>query len=215
MLRGAAGKKEDSTSSAAGVEENEHWTMRTGKKLKGGTRLLQANPRPESMVSPEVSGSDSVDPADTRILTQPTQGQGSEGSANLSSPRTAADPATTMNPEKQMQPVANQPPGSAPLDGGAKAGQIPAFASGPGRPADPKASFHIPNAKAGQSYAGKIEGSDSSGAPVRIREERVPSELVGVEVYEELELRGGPAVGGDDKIGRQWRAERTYGENGE
>ncbi|HRF10916.1 MAG: PP2C family serine/threonine-protein phosphatase [Candidatus Accumulibacter phosphatis] len=125
------------------------WTKRTGKKLKGGTRLRQANPRLESMVSPEVSASDSVDPADTRILTQPT------------------------------------------------------------------ASFHIPNAKAGQSYAGKIEGTDSSGAPVRVRDVRLPSKLVGLEVYDDVELRGVPVVGGDYKISLQWTADRTSWVSGE
>lgn len=72
------------------------------------------------------------------------------------------------------------------------------------RPADPRIRFHLPNAKAGQLYAGKLEGRDANGKAVRILDATAdPATSLSFDVLSS-ELRGTPTRDGDFPIAIRW-----------
>lgn len=72
------------------------------------------------------------------------------------------------------------------------------------RPADPRLHFHLPNAKAGQPYAGKFEGKDADGKAVTILE-ALADAATGLSFdVPSCELRGTPAAAGDYAVSVRW-----------
>ncbi|MBK8577835.1 MAG: protein phosphatase 2C domain-containing protein [Candidatus Accumulibacter sp.] len=118
------------------------------------------------------------------------------------------DPArpTTSEPVTDPKQAARSIPlqTELPLDIGLRPAQVPLAGSVARRPPDPKVTLRFPNAKVGQDYLGRIEGTGISGAPVHIRNVRFPADLgLSFDVATE-ELRGVPVVPGDHRISLQW-----------
>ncbi len=129
-------------------------------------------------------------------------------SAPIASVQGAAPAATTAVPASAAPPAtAAQPVGSAPINPAAKPGQIPATGATAGKPAPPKATFRVPNAKVGVSFVGKIEGTDQNGVVVRVRNPMLPMELGLTFDEASSELRGTPQVDGEQRISLQWSSD--------
>jgi len=121
----------------------------------------------------------------------------------------------TAPPTLAPQSPATQPEGSAPINRVTKPGQIPPGKPFPERPADPKASFQIPNAKFGVPYIGKIEGKDSTGVLVRVRDPKLRQDL-GLTFDEASgELKGTPTGDGDCSFTLQWSSDGSSWSTGE
>lgn len=115
---------------------------------------------------------------------------------------------TVINDDRNQEMTQTQvdaaPAGSAALIVAAKPGQTPAQNADPGRSAESRPRFRVPNAKVGQDYADKIRGADAAGAQVRVRNVRVPEGL-GLDFDEGSgDLRGKPVVAGEHRIFLQW-----------
>lgn len=103
--------------------------------------------------------------------------------------------------------VAAEPPATPPLRPGLRPGQIPPAAMPLGKPAPPRIQFQLPNARVGQPYAARLEGKDSAGNPVTIRDARLPA-AVGLSFDAASgEMRGTPLVDGDYKIALRWSSD--------
>ncbi|ABM40081.1 PP2C family serine/threonine-protein phosphatase [Polaromonas naphthalenivorans] len=119
----------------------------------------------------------------------------------------AVEAAFPVSPTaSSLKPVSapTQPEGSAPIHQTMRPGHIPATNTPLGKPADPRISFHLPNAKAGQPYAGKLEGKDPSGKAVMILDARANTATGLSFDAQSCELRGMPAVAGDCKVEVRW-----------
>lgn len=114
-------------------------------------------------------------------------------------------------PELPAEPPAMQsaaplatPAAMPPLRPGLRPGQIPPASMPLGQPVAPRIQFHLPNARVGQPYAARLEGKDSAGNPVTIRDARLPA-AVGLSFdAASSEMRGTPIVDGDYKISLRW-----------
>lgn len=69
---------------------------------------------------------------------------------------------------------------------------------------DPKATFHIPNAKAGEPYVGKIEGKDGLGRDIRIVSVQMPENLGLTFDEKNSELKGTPTTDGEHRLAVLW-----------
>jgi len=96
------------------------------------------------------------------------------------------------------------PPPMPPLRPGLRPGQIPLAGMPLGKPAPPRIQFHLPNARVGQPYAARLEGQDSAGNPVSIRDARLPAALGLSFDAASGEMRGIPVVDGDYKVALRW-----------
>lgn len=108
-----------------------------------------------------------------------------------------------------IQPVSSpaQPEGSAPVHRTLRPGHIPPATAPWGKPADPRISFHLPNAKAGQPYVGKLEGKDTSGKTVTILDARAATATGLSFDAQSCELRGMPAKDGDYPVEIRWTSD--------
>jgi hypothetical protein len=121
----------------------------------------------------------------------------------------------SIQPQTQSQPLAqttvpvavptvSQPIGSATLNKTTRPGQLPPAGAPLGKLSDPSATFHLPNAKVGQAYVGKLEGTDPTGKPVII----IKASVVGAGglTFDPAtsELRGTPTIDGDHKVVIIW-----------
>ncbi len=96
-----------------------------------------------------------------------------------------------------------------------KPGQVPPASAAPAKPREPRATFHLPNAKVGVDYAARIEGRDAEGRTVRIREVRIPAGL-GLDFdLDSVELRGIPALDGDHRIPLRWTLDGSASYSGD
>jgi hypothetical protein len=135
------------------------------------------------------------------ILIQPQ----SPSEMSNSLPGSETQPSTSSN--EVIPPAAAQvahPIGSAAIDHVAKPGQIPPSRSQPGKPVNGRATFHLPNAKVGQPYIGKLEGKDLTGKAVVIRD-AILSATTGLTFdIQSSEFRGMPTTDGDHKVAITW-----------
>ena len=99
------------------------------------------------------------------------------------------------------------PAGSAALSQVARPGQIPPAGAPQGKPMIPQATFHLPNAKVGQAYVGRLEGKGPSGQPVTIVDVELLSTLGLSFDPQSSEIRGIPAIDGDHRFAVRWKAE--------
>lgn len=130
--------------------------------------------------------------------------------APIAAPTSPSQAAATTSPlllPSAPSAPAVQPAGSSALNHSAKPGQLPSAGTPAGKPLAAKAIFRIPNAKVGVPYAGKIEGTDQSGAAVRVRSPIVAPELGLVFDEASSELRGVPLLDGEQRISLQWSAD--------
>lgn len=105
-----------------------------------------------------------------------------------------------------VQPVSvpARPAGSAPIHYTLQPGQmLPAHAS-LAQPADPRIRFHLPNAKAGQLYAGKLEGRDATEKAVTILDARADAATGLSFDAQSCELKGIPVKDGDYQVAIRW-----------
>ena len=132
----------------------------------------------------------------------------------VSAPEGLAPPAAELSVSLPTVPlvapaaVAAEPPATPPLRPGLRPGQIPPAGGMPlGKPTPPRIQFHLPNARVGQPYAARLEGKDSAGNPVTIRDARLPA-AVGLS-FDAVsgEMRGTPLVDGDYKIALRWSSD--------
>ena len=145
---------------------------------------------------------------------------GTPPSPDVSSNVDPAQPSVPLPVAPIASPVvsasATTPSGSSTLSATTRPGQIPPAGATAGKPLPQKATFHVPNAKAGQLYVGKLDGTGSSGAPVHVRDVRFPVELVGVAFDESSgELRGTPVADGDHTLSLQWSSDGLSWQSGE
>jgi hypothetical protein len=97
-----------------------------------------------------------------------------------------------------------QPSGSAQINNGIQPGQMPPIGAQAGKPVEPRAVFHLPNAKAGLPYSGVLDGKDPTGKPVSIVDVKFP-EGIGLQFEAASNTVSGiPTVSGDHKIAIKW-----------
>ncbi len=78
-----------------------------------------------------------------------------------------------------------------------------------GKPANTRATFHLPNAKVGQPYIGRLEGKDTNSNPVIIFD-AILSIATGLAFdSQSSEVRGTPAIAGDHKIAIRWTTDNV------
>ena len=75
-----------------------------------------------------------------------------------------------------------------------------------GKLAAPRISFHLPNAKAGQPYTGKLEGKDPEGNAIAILDASADAATGLAFDAPSGELRGTPLAAGDYPVQVRWRA---------
>jgi hypothetical protein len=118
--------------------------------------------------------------------------------------------STQRNTEVISNPTSVSPPlGSATINKLTKPGQLPASGSPQGKPVSCRATFHLPNAKVGQQYNGKLEGKDANGKTVVICD-AILSAATGLAFdRQSSEVRGTPAVDGDHKVAIRWTTDNV------
>jgi hypothetical protein len=111
-------------------------------------------------------------------------------------------------PVKSEHPLNNtSPPNSAPIHHTLRPGQMPPATTPWSKPADPRIRFHLPNAKAGQPYAGKLEGKDAGGKGVTILDARADTATGLSFDPQSCELKGIPAKDGDYPVAIRWTSD--------
>lgn len=83
-------------------------------------------------------------------------------------------------------------------------GQVPSTQAPLGKPAVPHIRFHLPNAKAGQLYAGRLEGKDPSGNAVLILDASADAATALAFNASSGEFTGTPAAAGDYAVSVRW-----------
>ena len=144
---------------------------------------------------------------------------GTSPSPDVSSIVDPAQPSVPMPAAPIASPVVSAsdatPSGSSTLSATTRPGQVPSAGAVPGKPLPQKVTFHVPNAKAGQLYAGKLDGTDSSGSSVRVRDVRFSVDLGIVFNESSGELRGTPVADGDHTLSLQWSSDGLSWQSGE
>ncbi len=124
-------------------------------------------------------------------------------------PNPQQDPPQNISDGLDKHPLVSPPLGSAPINQTAKPGQIPPSGSQPGKPVNGRATFHLPNAKVGQPYIGKLEGKDPTGKAVVIRD-AILSAATGLTFdIQSSEFRGTPTTDGDHKVAIRWTSDNA------
>ena len=100
--------------------------------------------------------------------------------------------------------------GSATLNQALKPGQLLPTGSSQGKLIDtPRVIFHVPNAKVGQPYVGKLVGTDSTGKFVTIRDAIIaPATGISFDANSS-ELIGVPSLDGDHKVAIRWTTDNV------
>ena len=135
------------------------------------------------------------------------------------SPSTMSNSVPTPNPQQEPSqinsggldkpPSLSPPLGSAAINQAAKPGQLPPSGSPQGKPVFVRATFHIPNAKVGQPYCGKLEGKDVTGKPIVIRDAILSSATGLTFDSQSSEVRGTPAIDGEHKVAIRWTSDNV------
>lgn len=108
------------------------------------------------------------------------------------------------------KPLPITPPvGSAAINPSAKPGQVPSAGSQQGKPVNNRATFHLPNAKVGLPYSGKLEGKDATGKPVVICDAILLDTTALAFDRQSSEVRGTPAIDGDHKVAIRWTSDNV------
>jgi hypothetical protein len=127
-------------------------------------------------------------------------------------------PAELREPEPEPKPQAfslksenpldnTSLPNSVPIHHTLRPGQMPPANAPLARPADPRIRFQLPNAKAGQPYAGKLEGKDASGKAVMILDAQADTATGLSFDVQSCELKGVPAKDGDYPVTIRWTSD--------
>jgi len=185
-----------------------------GRRLRltsaaGGSSALGAQ-APQAARSEAAS---SPDPArDEQAGDEPETGRAPQGGAGAEQPPGDGEvPSGAAEASPPLEESDGRGDGSAEQPGTAAAdlqpGEVPAAGGEPSRPAEPKASFRLRNAKVGVDYAEVIEGRDTAGRPVAVLALEIPDEL-GLEFDAGRgELRGVPRADGDFRLPVRWASE--------
>ena len=127
----------------------------------------------------------------------------------------AASPATLDPSTAAANSALPTPAGSASLNQVARPGQIPPAGAARSKPVNPRATFHLPNAKVGQAYVGKLEGKGSGDQPVAIVDAKLPAALGLTFDPQTSEVRGTPAIDGDHTVHIRWKGDDGTSYSGE
>jgi len=95
---------------------------------------------------------------------------------------------------------------SAVLNQSSRPGFVPASGNQSGKAIPVKINFHIPNAKAGQPFAGRLDGKDAIGRALKILGVKIAPEVGLTFDLARSELRGVPVIAGEHKISIRWTA---------
>lgn len=133
------------------------------------------------------------------------QQQGTQQMSNDLPNSNAQQAPTQINSGGASKPPLDAPPlGSAAINQSARPGQLPPSGLPQGKPVNVRATFHLPNAKVGLPYRGKLEGKDATGKPVVIRDAILPAATGLTFDSQSSEVRGTPAIDGDHKVAIRW-----------
>ena len=113
-------------------------------------------------------------------------------------------PNVTQPPVTSPAAQTAQPVGPAPITHSTRPGHIPPAGTLAGKPLDPKASFHLPNAKVGQEYSAVLKGRDPTGKSVYIIEVKLPESIGLTFDLRTCLVNGIPTVPGDHKVAIKW-----------
>jgi hypothetical protein len=128
---------------------------------------------------------------------------------SLPDPNAQQAPAQITSGDASKPPLVAPPFGSAAIDQSAKPGQLPTSGSLQGKPVNVRATFHLPNAKVGLPYSGKLEGKDATGRPVVIRDAILSTATGLIFDSQSSEVRGTPAIDGDHKVAIRWTTDNV------
>ena len=166
------------------------WNLSSHGRLSLGSKVVLP-----SLVSTSITAS----PA-TAIQQQRPQ----QMSNNLPDPNAQQAPSQITSGDASKPPLVAPPLGSAAINQSTKPGQLPPSGSPQGKPVNVRATFHLPNAKVGLPYSGKLEGKDATGKPVVIRDAILSTATGLIFDSQSSEVRGTPAIDGDHKVAIRW-----------
>lgn len=111
-----------------------------------------------------------------------------------------------VQPNPVSSPQSSGDASSATLNQSTRPGIVPFSETPSGKTVPVKVNFHVPNAKAGQPFAGLLDGKDAFGNSLKILDVKIAQDIGLVFDLASSELRGIPALAGDHKINIRWSA---------